>query len=114
MRTLSISLLLTLLTLTACQTKEDTTAPTQTETSQQPAPQVVIPDIKLEVSEQVLTELSQKDQSELSSAAPQRLTGEAKNTKDVEISAGVLTDKNAESIEESISGGEVKIKIKLD
>jgi type IV secretory pathway VirB10-like protein len=70
--------------------------------------------ITLEVDQTTLETLSQPKDTSLHDAAPTKQTKAAKADKKVNVSGGVLTDDKAEKLEDSVSGGKVKIDIKLD
>lgn len=115
-RTTIIALVLTICGLTACQQQPEEPAVEEVPTPPQisaPAP-APPPPVILELNEESLKQIGNQTDDPLTQAAPQRLDKAKQQTKKVELGGGVLTDKDAESLKESVTGGEVKVEIKLD
>ncbi|MEA3466284.1 MAG: hypothetical protein U9R29_09835 [Thermodesulfobacteriota bacterium] len=116
--------LMTLLLLSACQSQQESDTPQQeaattttiTTQPQQPQPQQPpAPPLKLDVSQTALEGLSRQGEEEaLLHPAPTTIVKDAKKTKKVDISTGLLFDKEANNMVEGVAGGEVKINISLD
>nr|WP_320115860.1 hypothetical protein [uncultured Desulfuromonas sp.] len=70
--------------------------------------------VKLELQEQTLETLAQPKDTSLHDEAPTKQTKAAEADKKVNVSGGVLTDDKAEKLQDSVSGGKVKLDIKLD
>nr|WP_320051170.1 hypothetical protein [uncultured Desulfuromonas sp.] len=70
--------------------------------------------VKLDVHETTLESLSQPKDTSLHADAPTKQLKNGKADKKVKVSGGVLTDDKAENLKDSVSGGEVKVDIKLD
>ena len=70
--------------------------------------------VKLEVHETTLESLSQPKDTSLHDEAPTKQTKAGKVDKKVNVSGGVLMDDKAEKLQDSVSGGEVRVDIKLD
>ncbi|WP_321531436.1 hypothetical protein [uncultured Desulfuromonas sp.] len=94
---------------------------TPPEESPRPAPiipkEVPVPapsPVKLEVQEQTLETLAQPKDTSLHDEAPTKQTKAAKADKKVNVSGSVLMNDKVEKLQDSVSGGEVKVDIKLD
>jgi len=70
--------------------------------------------VKLEVHETTLETLAQPKDTSLHDEAPTKQGKAAKADKKVNVSGGVLIDDKTEKLKDSVSGGEVKVDIKLD
>lgn len=115
-RTTIIALALIICGLTACQQQ-----PEEPQVEEVPAPPQISapavappPPVILELNEESLKQIGDQADDQLTQAAPQRLDKAKQQTKKVEVGGGVLTDMEAESLKETVTGGEVKVEIKLD